>query len=94
MLVDLVLTHKFTLLMDYKIACEYRAVALRPEHILRSHLAKWQIEALIGALESVAEPVEVIWKHRPLSIDSDDDLVLDLAINGYADVIVTNNIRH
>jgi predicted nucleic acid-binding protein len=29
-----------------------------------------------------------------MSPDPDDDLVLDLAINGRADAIVTSNIRH
>jgi len=45
-------------------------------------------------LEAIAEPVYVAFRHRPLSPDADDDMVLDVAINGNADVIVTNNTRH
>jgi putative PIN family toxin of toxin-antitoxin system len=91
---DLVLTRKVTLLMDYRIACEYRDVALRPEHVAKSDLSAGQIEQLIVTLEGLAEPVEIFWRHRPLSIDPNDDLVLDVAINGQADGIVTSNLRH
>ncbi len=49
---------------------------------------------LIEQLEGLSEAVEIDVRHRPLSIDPNDDLVLELAINGRADTIVTNNIRH
>jgi putative PIN family toxin of toxin-antitoxin system len=93
-ILDLVLARKVTLLMDYRIACEYRDVALRAQHIEKSNLSAEEIEHLIVTLEGIAIPVEILWRHRPLSIDPNDDLILDLAINGYADAIVTNNLRH
>lgn len=78
-------------LMDLKLALEYRAVAFRPEHITASRLSRSEIEELIGAVEAFAEPVEVVFKTRPLSSDPDDDMVLDVAINGDAEAIVTGN---
>jgi predicted nucleic acid-binding protein len=45
-------------------------------------------------LEDIAEAVEIVHNYRPLSPDPNDDLILELAINGYADLIVTNNLRH
>jgi putative PIN family toxin of toxin-antitoxin system len=93
-LIDLALARRFSLLMNYPVACEYRAVALRPNHVASSTLTFAEIERLIEELEDVAEPVEVIHNYRPLSPDPNDDLVLELAINGYADHIVTNNLRH
>jgi predicted nucleic acid-binding protein len=45
-------------------------------------------------LEAVAEPVLVVVRHMPLSQDANDDMVLDVAINGGANAIVTNNIKH
>lgn len=80
--------------MDLQLALEYRDVALRPEHLDASKLTEPEVLELIDALEAFAEPVEIRFKTRPLSTDLNDDMVLDLAINGNADAIVTNNTRH
>jgi len=84
---------KLTLLMDYKLVCEYREVAMRPQHIAASGRTQEDAEAIIELLEAIAAPVLVRIKHRPLSRDGNDDMVLDVAINGQADAVVTNNIR-
>jgi predicted nucleic acid-binding protein len=84
---------KLTLLMDLKLVCEYRDVALRPQHIAASGKTMEEVQAVIAMLEAIATPVLVVVKHRPLSRDANDDMVLDVAINGYADAVVTNNIR-
>jgi predicted nucleic acid-binding protein len=62
------------------------------QHIAASGRTAEDAEAVIKALEAIAIPVLVEIKHRPLSQDENDDMVLDVAINGHADVIVTNNI--
>ncbi len=82
------------ILMDYKLASEYRDVALRPEHLSASGLTSDEVLSLIQALESIADPVEVLTKPRPLSSDPNDDMVLDVAINGNADAIITANTKH
>jgi putative PIN family toxin of toxin-antitoxin system len=81
-------------LMDLKLGLEYRDVALRPEHLMASALSEREVLELIEALEAFAEPVEVLVKTRPLSSDPDDDMVLDLAINGRAEALVTYNTKH
>jgi predicted nucleic acid-binding protein len=43
---------KLTLLLDFKLACEYRDVALRPEHIAASGRRAEDIEAVIAMLEA------------------------------------------
>jgi len=91
---DLALQRRFTLLMDYRIACEYREVLLRQEHVAASHLSVGQIVTLLDELEGLSEAIEIDFRHRPLSPDPEDDRVLDLAINGKADAIVTRNMRH
>jgi len=53
-----------------------------------------ETKAILDALEAIANPVLVAFRYRPLSVDPDDDMVLDVAINGDADAIVTNNTRH
>jgi putative PIN family toxin of toxin-antitoxin system len=92
-IVRLAAVGKLTLLMDYKLVCEYRDVALRPQHIAASGRTSEDAEAVIEMLEAIAVPVLVRIMHRPLSQDENDDMVLDVAINGDADAVVTNNIK-
>ena len=80
--------------MDYKLACEYRAVALRAEHLVTSGKTREETDLLLDMLEAVAEPVVVIVRRRPFSPDANDDMILDVAINGNADAIVSNNTKH
>ena len=49
---------------------------------------------MIEATEAFAEPVEIVKKTRPMSPDPSDDMVLDVAINGRAEALVTNNTKH
>lgn len=92
-IVRLAILEKVTLLMDLKLVCEYRDVALRPQHITASGKTAEDAEAVIDALEPIATQVFVKTRHRPLSQDENDDMVLDVAINGCADVVVTNNVK-
>ena len=54
-----------TALMDYKLACEYREVAVRSSISVRQKTQQ-EIELILDALEAVAEPVLVWAKIRPL----------------------------
>jgi putative PIN family toxin of toxin-antitoxin system len=90
----LVLFKKITILMDYKLACEYRDVALRAEHLIVSGKTEEETTLLLDVLEALAEPVPIVVRHMPLSQDANDDMVLEVAINGRADAIVTNNTKH
>ena len=53
--------------------------------------------AFVGAttftLAAVMEPVRVHYLWRPRLRDADDDMVLEVAVNGRADAIVTFNLR-
>jgi putative PIN family toxin of toxin-antitoxin system len=89
--VKLALRGELVILMDYKMACEYRDVALRAEQLHASGKSRSETEAILDALEAVAEPVFVAFRHRPLSSD-EDDMILDVAINGNANAVLTNNL--
>lgn len=80
--------------MNYNLACEYRDVALRAEHLRGSGRSQAQTLLILDAMEAIAEPVYVAFRYRPLSPDVNDDLVMELAINGNADAIGTNNTKH
>jgi putative PIN family toxin of toxin-antitoxin system len=93
-IVRMVFRGELVVLMDHKLGLEYRDVALRQKHVEASNLNSEEILSLIEALEAFAESVNVIDLHRPLSPDPNDDMVLDLAVNGRADALVTGNTKH
>jgi len=71
---------------------EYEAVLLRPEQQLATGLSPSDIEGFLAALASAAEPVEVDFLWRPQLRDPADEMVLEAAVNGRAEAIVTHNV--
>lgn len=71
---------------------EYEAVLLRPEHQLATGLNPSDIEGFLSAFASAAEPIEVNFLWRPQLRDPADELVLEAAVNGRAEAIVTHNV--
>ena len=71
---------------------EYEEVLLRAEHRLVTSMSEADIAGFLAALASAAEGVEVHFQWRPQLGDPADEMVLEAAINGYADVLVTQNI--
>lgn len=72
---------------------EYEDVLKRPEQRAVSGLSLADVDELLGALAVWIEPVEVHVLWRPQLRDPDDELVLEAAVNGRADALVTYNIR-
>ena len=83
---------EFTLLATPPVFLEYEEVLKRPEHQLASGLSLAQIDRALADLASVIVPVDVKFLWRPQLHDSDDEMVLEAAINGRADHIVTFNV--
>ncbi len=68
---------------------EYEAVLTRPEHCAAGGASP---DAIVEALDELATRVEAVEPHfswRPQLTDPDDEMVLEAAINGPADVLVT-----
>lgn len=72
---------------------EYEAVLMRPEHLSRAGITAAEAENALDVLAAVAEPVEPHFLWRPKLRDANDDMVLEAAVNGRADVIATFNAR-
>jgi len=84
---------RLTLLASVPLMIEYQAVMTRPEHLSASRLTFEDVDILLDAFATVAEPVHLAFLWRPALRDPDDDMVLEAAVNGRADAIATFNIR-
>jgi predicted nucleic acid-binding protein len=85
--------HGLTFLVSVPLLIEYEAVMTRPEHLKAARLSAVDVGVLLDAVAAVAEPVRLAYLWRPILSDADDDMVLEAAANGRADVIVTFNLR-
>jgi predicted nucleic acid-binding protein len=56
-------------------------------------LSAAQVGRVLDDLTAVARPVRLAFRWRPRLSDADDDMVLETAMNGNADAIVTFNQR-
>jgi len=50
------------------------------------------VDAALASLAAVIEPVEVRFAWRPQLADPKDEMVLDAAVNGRADALITHNL--
>ena len=87
------LEQRFTLLVSVALMVEYEAVMTRKQHLVASKLSAEDVGVLLDAVASVSEPVRPAFLWRPSLRDADDDMVLEVAVNGRANAIVTFNRR-
>ena len=71
---------------------EYEDVLKRPEHRLAHRLSPEQVDDFLAELAALVEPVELHFRWRPQVGDPGDEMVLEAAINGDADALVTYNV--
>ncbi len=71
---------------------EYEDVLKRPEQREASGLSLAEVNAALTALAALTEPVEVRFTWRPQLADPGDEMVLEAAVNGQADALVTHNL--
>lgn len=82
-----------TLLLGIPLAIEYEAVCQKAEHRLAAGLSQMQVDIFLTAIIAMSEPVETHFLWRPQLRDAGDEMVLETAVNGRADALVTFNIR-
>jgi putative PIN family toxin of toxin-antitoxin system len=87
------LERRLTLLVSTPLLLEYEAVMTRAEHLEASGLSEAEVGRLLDAVAAVATPVRLAFRWRPMLPDEDDDMVLETAVNGQAEAIVTFNRR-
>ena len=92
-LVDRALGGRFTLLLSVALALEYEAICRDPAQRIVSGLSEAEVSTIVSALCAVCEPVEARFLWRPQLRDPADEMVLETAVNGRADALVTFNRR-
>jgi predicted nucleic acid-binding protein len=93
LLLDAALRRRYVLLASVPLMIEYESVMTREEHLAVASLSADDVHALLDGIAAVAEPVQFVFLWRPMLRDPNDDMVLETAINGDADVLVTFNQR-
>jgi putative PIN family toxin of toxin-antitoxin system len=90
-LLELLRRQRFTALVSVPLMLEYEAVLLRPAHVVKSRRSVIQTQSFLDALSLLVEPVHLHYLWRPQLRDAADEMVLETALNGRADVLVTLN---
>lgn len=72
---------------------EYESVLKRPEQLKASELNDADIDAILNELAIFIEPVTTHYQWRPQLRDPADEMVLEAAVNGQVEAIVTYNLR-
>jgi putative PIN family toxin of toxin-antitoxin system len=80
------------LLLSTPLLLEYEAVLTRPAVLARAGVSAEEVLAVLDELAGVCAAVAFDYRWRPQARDPDDDLVLETAVNGGADVIATFNV--
>ena len=84
---------KVMLLVSVPLAVEYEATCSEAEHRLAAGLSEREVEIFLDAVVAMAEPVMTHFLWRPQLRDPGDEMVLEAAVNGRADLLVTFNVR-
>ena len=92
-LIDRAFGRAFTLLLSVPLALEYEAICRDPAQRIVSGLSEAEVSHIISALCAISEPVDPWFLWRPQLRDPSDEMVLEAAVNGRADALVTFNRR-
>jgi putative PIN family toxin of toxin-antitoxin system len=84
---------KFALLLSTPLLVEYEPVLRRPIHLARARAGEADVTEILDALAGLCVPVVFDYNWRPTGAHADDELVVETAINGHADVVATFNLK-
>ena len=88
------LDRRFVMLVSVPLMLEYEAVLTRQEHLAAAGITAGDVNTVLDALAAVIEPVRLAFLWRPRLKDAADEMVLETAVNGTADRLVTFNLKH
>jgi putative PIN family toxin of toxin-antitoxin system len=88
------LDRDFVMLLSVPLMLEYEAVLERPDHSSVMGLATDQLDAVLDAVAQLSSRSRLAFHWRPTLNDPGDEMVLETAVNGRADCLVTFNVKH
>jgi putative PIN family toxin of toxin-antitoxin system len=83
---------RYKALASVPLMLEYEAVLKRPEQLQASGRSVVMTDAFLDAFSLCVEPVHLHYLWRPQLRDPADEMVLETALNGRADALVTLNV--
>lgn len=92
-LLEQALDRRFTLLLSVPLVLEWEGTCSDPAQRIVSGLSEPEVGTIMSALCAVGEPVHAWFLWRPQLRDPADEMVLEAAVNGSADALVTFNRR-
>lgn len=84
---------RLTMLASVPLFIEYEAQCLLPEHRRAAGLTIRETRRFLDALAVLVEPVTTHYLWRPQLRDPGDEMVLEVAVNGLANALVSFNHR-
>ena len=93
-LVTAALERRYQVLASVPLMLQYESVLTRSEHLVAAGISEGDVQVLLDAIAHLATQVRISYLWRPMLSDPDDDLVLETAVNGHAEVVITFNRRH
>lgn len=87
------LERRVTICANVALMLEYEAVCARVAHRKAAGLTQKEVAIFLDAIAALVQPVETHFLWRPQLRDPDDEMVLEAAVNGQAQAIVTFNAR-
>lgn len=79
-------------LVSIPLFLEYEAVLKRDSQMAVSRMMLVDVDRFLGAFAGASEGIDIHFRWRPQTRDPGDELVLEAAINGRADMLVTHNV--
>ncbi len=92
-LLGMVPERRFALLLSVPLFLEYEAVLKRPERQAVHGLSHERIDTVLAVWARFGVPVNLHYLWRPQLRDAGDEMVLETAVNGRADGLVTFNVQ-
>jgi putative PIN family toxin of toxin-antitoxin system len=90
-MLELLVEGRFILVATPALFFEYESVLSRSEQVGIHGFSQQQIGFFLDTLARFTEIARVSYRWRPQLRDPDDEFVLEAAINGFADAIITFN---
>ena len=84
---------RFVALVSVPLMLEYEAVLKAPQQLAVSGRSPQQTDRFLDALSLLCEAVTFFYLWRPQTRDPADEMVLETALNGSADGLVTHNVQ-